>query len=113
MIQRNSLLLLLYGCLVISACTKTVRSSQSTPVAATATAQESAYSPESLLVVDPSKKIVCRTVTPTGTRFQRRVCATQAEWDGIQQEDREYGEKVQRKGVQTGNPSEPCKPNCG
>ena len=112
MIPRNSLLLLLFCGLVAAGCTTTVRPSQSTQVASSATARESAASPESLLVVDSSKKVVCRTITLTGTRFQRRVCATQAEWDEIQQDDREYGEKIQRKGVQTGNPSEPCKPNC-
>jgi hypothetical protein len=112
-IQRNSLLLLLFCGLVVAACAKTVKPSQSTQVADSATAQDSAATPQSLLVVDPKKKVVCRTFTPTGTRFQRRVCLTQADWDEMQQEDREYGEAAQRKGVQTGNPSEPCKPNCG
>jgi hypothetical protein len=112
-IQRNSLLLLLFCGLVVAACTKTVQPGPPAQVASAATAQESAVPPGSLLVVDPKKKVVCRTFTPTGTRFQRRVCLTQADWDEMQQEDREYGEAAQRKGVQTGNPSEPCKPNCG
>ena len=29
---------------------------------------------------DPNRR-VCRTLTPTGTRFTTRVCKTQADWD--------------------------------
>ena len=112
MIQSNSLLLLLICSFVVAACTTAAQPSPSAHVSTTAAARESAASPESLLVVDPSKKVVCHTVTPTGTRFQKRVCMTQAEWDERQQEDRENMEKAQRKGTQSGNPSEPCKPNC-
>lgn len=112
MIQKNPLVLILFCALVVASCTKTVRPSQPTQAAAAVAAQESAVSPQSQLVKDPKKKVVCRTFTPTGTRFQKRVCLTQAAWDEMAQEDRDYGEQAQRKGVQTGNPSEPCKPNC-
>ena len=112
MVRKDSLLMHLFCSFVVAACTTSGLPSKSAHVEASAAARESAASPESLLVTDPSKKVVCRTITPTGTRFQRRLCLTQAEWDEMQREDREYGEKAQVKGVHTGNPSEPCKPNC-
>ena len=105
MIQGNLLLLFLYlFCgLVVAACTPTPRPSQSTHVATAATAPETVAAVKSQ-PADPSQELVCRSVIPTGTRFRQRVCATQAEWDRIQQEGRDAGEKSQRKAVQTGNP---------
>ena len=96
MIQRNSLLL--FCCLVVAACTTTVPSA-SRPRSLLPRRRRNPLLAESLLVVDPSKKMVCRTVTPTGTGFQRRVCATQAEWDGI---SRLYGCELGAKELQTG-----------
>ncbi len=110
MIQRNSLLLSLFCGLVVAACAPAAPLSQSTPVATAATAPEtvaSAAPAAESQPADPSQKLVCHSVIPTGTRFQKRVCATQAEWDRIQQGDRESGEYLQRKGVQTGNPRKP------
>jgi hypothetical protein len=106
-IRKDSLLLLLFSGLAVAACTTTAPPSQSTPVATAATAPKSEPSPESLLEEDPSKKQVCQSVIPTGTRFERRVCMTQAEWDKRKEDDRASGEKMQRKGVY-GNPREPC-----
>jgi predicted secreted protein len=104
-IQGNSLLLLLYlfCSLVVAACTPTARSSQSTHVATAATAAETAAAAESQ-PADPSQELVCRSETVTGTRFQRRYCATQAERDQRQQDDRESGERMQRKGAQVSIP---------
>jgi hypothetical protein len=31
--------------------------------------------------VEDGSKRVCRTLTPTGTRFTTRICKTQADWD--------------------------------
>ena len=36
--------------------------------------------PRSKSAKDPSKQ-VCRTLTPTGTRFPTRVCKPKADWD--------------------------------
>lgn len=35
------------------------------------------------------QRIVCRTMTPTGTNMDREVCQTQAEWDKIRQQSLE------------------------
>jgi hypothetical protein len=102
-IQGNFLHLLLYVfCgLVVAACTPTARPSQSTHVATAATAAETAAAAAvKSQPADPSQELVCTFETITGTRFRRRYCATQAERDRRQQDDRESGEKLQRKGTQ-------------
>ena len=101
--QRNFLLLYLFCGLVVAACTPTARPSQSTDVATAATAAETVAATESQSA-DPSQELVCRSETITGTRFQRRYCATQAEREQRQQDDRESGEKMQRKGAQVSIP---------
>ncbi|MGQ0384139.1 MAG: hypothetical protein ACT4UP_05580 [Gammaproteobacteria bacterium] len=108
MIQANSLLLLLclFCGLVVAACAPTARPSEPTHVATAATAPETVAAAESQ-PTDPSQKLVCKTVIPTGTRFQQRVCATQAYWDQIQKAGREGGEKAQRKAQQSANPHSP------
>lgn len=112
MIKENSLLLFLFCGLVFAACTPTARPSQSAPVATAATAPETSAAAATTAAVaaesqptDPSQEIVCKTFTPTGTRFQQRVCGTQAQWDRMQKDGRDVGENVQRKGVQVGNPT--------
>lgn len=110
MIQRNSLLLSLFCGLVVAACAPAAPLSQSTQVATAAAAPETAAVAAAAAESQPaaaSNKRVCKTVIPTGTRFQKRDCRTQAEWDRIQEGGRAAGEDIQRKGVQTGNPYEP------
>ena len=43
-------------------------------------------------------KRVCRTITPTGSRFSQRVCQTQDEWDK-QKDDAERHMDEARSGV--------------
>jgi cytochrome c5 len=100
----TSLLLLLCCGLVVSACTPTARPSQSTHVATAPTAPAAVAAAESQSA-ELSQELVCKTFTPTGTRFQQRVCGTQAQWDRMQKDGRDVGENVQRKGVQVGNPT--------
>jgi len=102
-IRRNFLLLYLFCGLVVAACTPTARPSQSTHVATASTAAETAAAAESP-PADPSQELVCRSEAVTGTRFKRRYCATQAERDRRQQDDRESGERMQRKGAQVSVP---------
>lgn len=106
--QGNSVLLplFLFCGLIIVACTPTARPSQSTHVAAAGTAPETvAAAAAETQPADPSQEVVCKSFTPTGTRFRQRVCGTQAQWDRMQKDGRDVGENVQRKGVQTGNPT--------
>ena len=103
MIQRYFLLLYLSYGLVAAACTPTAQSSQSTHVATADRAVETAAAAETQ-PADPSQELVCRSETVTGTRFKRRYCATQAERDKRQQDDRESGERMQRKGAQVSSP---------
>lgn len=102
MIKGSSLLLYLFCGLVFAACMPTARPSQPTHVAAVSSAPETAAESQP---ADPSQEIVCKTFTPTGTRFRQRVCGTQAQWDRMQRDGRDVGEEVQRKGVQVGNPT--------
>ena len=41
---------------------------------------------------------VCRTVEPTGTRFVKRICRTQQEWDESTERARRNHEERQRDG---------------
>ena len=99
MIQGNFLRLYLFCGLVVAACTPAARPSQPTHVATAATAAEIVAAADSQ-PADPSQELVCTYETITGTRFRRRYCTTQAERDRRQQDDRESGEKMQRKGAQ-------------
>jgi hypothetical protein len=64
---------------------------------------------------DPNEKI-CQDIVQTGSRLAtKRICATRAEWDARQKQDREVTEGAQR------NANPPCQailthsgaPNCG
>jgi hypothetical protein len=44
---------------------------------------------------DPNKR-TCRTIRPTGSRLAERICKSNAEWAGIEQESRNTINKVQR-----------------
>jgi hypothetical protein len=101
---RLHLLCLLCG-LVVAACTTTAPPSQSTSVATAAKTSETAAAGE-WRPAGSSQEVICTYETPTGTRFRRRLCATQAERDRRQQDDRETMEKAQRKGAQV-NPRDP------
>jgi hypothetical protein len=103
-IQNKSLLTYLVCGLAVAACTPTTRPSQPAQVASPATATATATAAETVAAAesqpsDPSQEVVCRNEQVTGTRFQRRYCATKAERDRRQQEDRESGEELQRKGA--------------
>lgn len=96
-IRMKFLLLFSFCGLIVAACTPATRPSQSAPVAA-ATATETVAAAESQ-ASDPSQELVCSYEQVTGSRFRRRYCSTQAERDRRQQEDRESGEELQRKGA--------------
>jgi hypothetical protein len=52
--------------------------------------------------LDPSERI-CRNIDPTGSRVTtKRVCATRAEWDAREREDKDATQQMQRP-VQTCN----------
>lgn len=102
MIQRNSLLVCLL-CGVVAACAPPPRPSQSSPVATTAVAPELVAAADTQST-DASQQVICKSYTPTGTRFQKNVCGTQAQWDKLREDGRDFGDSAQRKGVQTNNP---------
>jgi hypothetical protein len=97
-IRVNFLLVYLFCGLVVASCTPPARPSQSTPVTSAATATETVAAAESQ-PSDSSQEMVCSYESVTGTRFRRRYCATQAERERRQQDDRESGERMQRKGA--------------
>jgi hypothetical protein len=102
-IQRNVLLKYLFCGLVIAACTPAPRPSPTAQVAAAATAAATAPDAQSQ-PADPSQEIVCWYDSVTGSRFRKRYCTTQAERALRQKDDRESGEKLQRKGAQVSIP---------
>ena len=91
--------------LVAAACTTTVPPSESAPVATAAKASETAAAGE-WRPAGSSEELVCTYETVTGTRFRRQLCATRAERDQRQKDDRESGERMQRKGAQVNPPPE-------
>lgn len=96
-IRKKLLFICSFSGLIVAGCTPATRPSEPTQVAA-ATAAETVAAAESQ-ASDPSQGVVCSYEQVTGTRFRRRYCTTQAERDRRQQEDREAGEELQRKGA--------------
>ncbi len=52
---------------------------------------------------DPSKKLICRRIKPTGSRFGERVCMRQAQWEKYAGHSRRDLETIQRTGTNPGN----------
>lgn len=103
MIQGSFRLLLPYLIcgLAVAACTTTVPPSPSTDAAAAAKVSQTGGAGEWRPAgSSPDQEVICTYETPTGTRFRRRYCATQAERDRRQQDDRDTFDKAQRKGAQ-------------
>jgi hypothetical protein len=103
-IPKKFLLMHLVCGLIVAACTPTTRPSQPTQPATAASATATATAAETVAAAeaqpsDSSQEVVCRNETVTGSRFQRRYCATKAEREQRQKEDRESGETLQRKGA--------------
>jgi hypothetical protein len=47
--------------------------------------------------------VICKNVTPVGTRFVRRACMRESAWLQAQRDGREAAERVQRTATQMGN----------
>ena len=54
-------------------------------------------------VEDPSRKLICRRIKPTGSRFGERVCMRQAQWEKYAGRGRRDLETIQRTGTNPGN----------
>jgi len=52
---------------------------------------------------DPSKKLICRRIKPTGSRFGERICMRQAQWQKYAAQGRRDLETMQRTGTNPGN----------
>ncbi len=52
---------------------------------------------------DPSKKLICRRIKPTGSRFGERVCMRQAQWEKYAGHGRRDLETMQRTGTNPGD----------
>jgi hypothetical protein len=52
---------------------------------------------------DPGKKLICRRIKPTGSRFGERVCMRQAQWEKYSGQGRRDLETMQRTGTNPGN----------
>lgn len=52
---------------------------------------------------DPSKKLICRKIKPTGSRFGERVCMRQAQWEKYSDQGRRDLETMQRTNTNPGN----------
>jgi hypothetical protein len=50
---------------------------------------------------DPSKKLICRRIKPTGSRFGERVCMRAAQWEKYSGHGRKGVEDVQSKALTT------------
>lgn len=53
---------------------------------------------------DGSEK-VCKRTQQTGTRFTKKVCMTQDEWDNIAASSKQTASEVQRRSAQQSNPT--------
>jgi hypothetical protein len=52
---------------------------------------------------DPSRKLICRRIKPTGSRFGERVCMRQAQWEKYAGRGRRDLETMQRTDTNPGN----------
>ena len=52
---------------------------------------------------DPSKRLVCRRIKPTGSRFGERICMRQAQWEKYADQGRRDLETMQRTKTNPGN----------
>ncbi len=52
---------------------------------------------------DPSKRLICRRIKPTGSRFGERVCMRQAQWEKYAGQGRRDLETMQRTKTNPGN----------
>ena len=52
---------------------------------------------------DPSKKLICRRIKPTGSRFGERICMRQAQWEKYAGHARRDLETMQRTKTNPGN----------
>ncbi len=52
---------------------------------------------------DPGKKLVCRRIKPTGSRFGERICMRQAQWEKYSDQGRRDLETLQRTNTNPGN----------
>lgn len=52
---------------------------------------------------DPSKKLICRRIKPTGSRFGERICMRQAQWEKYAGHARRDLETMQRTNTNPGN----------
>jgi len=67
-----------------------------------AAAQSDEKTEEQAESLDEDDKMVCRRVSRIGTRFKKRVCATQGEWDALAERSRTDTEDLQRRGFVPG-----------
>ena len=52
---------------------------------------------------EDSERIICKKAPKTGTRFERRLCATKAQWDKMtEQQKRDYSEMRDRPQIEIG-----------
>lgn len=49
-------------------------------------------------------ELICRKTRVTGSRFKKRICATQEQWDQYAQKAQREAKRMQDRGKGTGNP---------
>lgn len=60
-----------------------------------------ALKPESDTAADPKDRVICKRTQKTGTRFQKEICKTAAQWDALaEQHRRDLAETVDRPQVE-------------
>lgn len=73
-------------------------------LAAPATSQQSASSPDAVVVGDPQdeQKVVCKKQKATGTRFEKKTCMTVQQWDQLREQNmRDAKEMIDRPEIET------------
>jgi hypothetical protein len=94
----------LLTCLLLTACAAPGGSrppaATPAPVAAAAPVAATVAAARAPAERDP---VICKNVTPVGTRFVRRACMRESAWLQAQRDGREAAERVQRTATQIGN----------
>ena len=104
MLLTKKTALSIFCCGILAACA----SVQETPSSTLAKTETATVQPATKLQADASQaaedKMVCKRTPVTGSRFKKKVCMTQEQWDSMRDDAKSATGEFQRKNTGVGAP---------
>ncbi len=76
-----------------------------TPATSTSTSQPDAGKPSATASANPQDRVICKREAITGSRFEKRICMTKAEWGEEERRTEEFERRLgQKPDVPQSNP---------